>query len=166
MSANLRFYLSPAHERCSWRQAVCCVMIVVYLLIAVIVSRPVRLRSLKVPCLTILLPAALNITSTRQRLPAAVSHSGSSEVEPRTTVTHPGLIERAAVVVPKLKADSTAGDAGESIQSLRPSAASLVHGPARPHSCPGLGRIGKHVCSARALCCTRDRRSIPRHTFI
>ena len=69
--------------------------------------------SLKVPCLTISLHAALHIKSTRQRLPAAVTQSGSSEIEPRTTVTHPGLIERAAVVVPKLKTDSSADDAGE-----------------------------------------------------
>ena len=70
------------------------------------------------------MPAALNITSTRQRLPAAVTLSSSSEMEARTAVTHLGLIERAAVVVPKLKADSSAADAGTNKLSLRPLAES------------------------------------------
>ena len=112
-----------------------------------------------------LLPAALNITSTRQRLPAAVTQSGSPEGEPRTIVTHPGLIERAAVVVPKLKAASSAADAGERHQSLRPSAASPVHGPARPHSCLGFRLVEDHVSSLCTLCRRRDHRFTLQHLF-
>ena len=111
------------------------------------------------------LPAALNITSTRQRLPAAVTQSGSPEGEPRTTVTHPGLIERAAVVVPKLKADSSAADAGERHQSARPSAASSVHSPARPYSCLGLWRTEDHVCSLCTLCRRRKPQILSTASF-
>ena len=55
--------------------------------------------------------AALNLTSSRQRLPAGVSQS-SLEEEPRTAVSNPAVIQSAAVVVPKLKADASPGDAG------------------------------------------------------
>ena len=62
----------------------------------------------------------------RRRLPSGLPQT-DLEGEPKTAVSNPGVIANAAVVVPKLKADSDPSDAGEASHSLSQYFHNLLH---------------------------------------